>query len=927
MPVSNRKLPWLMLALTAFVSGMALVVTRLRQSIMLPAQAADPVMADSVSVSMSIPAVNPPALPKHPLSARPVRWFLFLCGVGTLGLVLTTLQRPAALFILALAIIGAGLGALDRAGRLRPILHSAQQVWSTPRGRWLTFTTLAALLIVTLLLLPRSYATLVFSGLALLGGGVLSYRAAMWARDVPLTALEKRGVQRAAFAAVAALLLWVLFTLDAPYDTLLLLSLCAGGLLTGVTQRQAGLTARGEQIAVMRGAALAAVLLAMTATYAFHTISENQQRDAGLLLIVAASTMVMAGSLSGRAGAGASLMQPAAEALSPAALSRRNYRIAGVGLALLVVMAEANGRALKIPLLVQMSPHVQFLLLVFGCALLVIGFGGVTRWPRIKFAWGTVGLLALITGAAFFLRFWQLEYALRMFVDEMNFASVVRDFWNTPNVPLLEPMSSIAAFPYLFPYWQAHTVELFGRNLIGLRAASAVVGTLTIPAVYLLGRAAFDRKTALIAALLLATFPPHLHFSRLGLNNIADPLFGTLALAFVMRGLAHNRRVDYAIGGVMLGLTHYFYEGGRFLFTPVMLIWLGGLVYFWRLRWRDLLTMGLLALIAAIPIYYTLYAIDRPVAARMVDNGTALSSEYWLSLLRGDTDLRTHTEMRVVFPFMLYIRAVEGSLFYKGEQGFIMPALVPLFFLGIGYALARLRRPGPLLLILWVLATNMGNMLMVAADHSPRYVLVFPALMLLVAVGIRYTLAMLWPTEGRARLRTLLLALLVAGFAGYQAHYYFNGHLPLYNHQTRSSFPHRDGQDAVFRSLQFPPRTQVFIISEVPPDLNYTAGVLRFYREDLFMDSIEPDVVTRDWIAERERGVDHAFFVEPGHDDILKLLGFYYYLLPPQYSPYDDLPEYFQFPLYYAPYLPGFSDEQLARLNRSQQRRFPMRTP
>jgi hypothetical protein len=64
------------------------------------------------------------------------------------------------------------------------------------------------------------------------------------------------------------------------------------------------------------------------------------------------------------------------------------------------------------------------------------------------------------------------------------------------------------------------------------------------------------------------------------LNNIADPLFGTLAFAFIGRGLLHGRRTDFAIGGAMLGLTHYFYEGGRLLYMPLALAWIAACLLF-----------------------------------------------------------------------------------------------------------------------------------------------------------------------------------------------------------------------------------------------------------------------------------------------------------------------------------------------------------
>jgi hypothetical protein len=109
----------------------------------------------------------------------------------------------------------------------------------------------------------------------------------------------------------------------------------------------------------------------------------------------------------------------------------------------------------------------------------------------------------------------------------------------------------------------------------------------------------------------------------------------------------------------------------------------------------------------------------------------------------------------------------------------------------------------------------------------------------------------------------------------------------------------------------------VLIISEVPPDPNYTRGVMSFYREDIWLDSLRPIDITRAYLGNLDRGVDYAFFVELGQDSVLELLNTYYYLLPPQNSPYPELETYQQFPLYYAPYLPGYSNQRWERLDKA----------
>ncbi|HRF98926.1 MAG TPA: hypothetical protein PLZ51_27135, partial [Aggregatilineales bacterium] len=102
---------------------------------------------------------------------------------------------------------------------------------------------------------------------------------------------------------------------------------------------------------------------------------------------------------------------------------------------------------------------------------------------------------------------------------------------------------------------------------------------------------------AFVSAVMLATLPIHIQFSRLALNNIADPLFGTLTFYFIARGFKypHKMRGNFAWAGAMLGLTQYFYEGGRFLYPALTLGWLGFLGGWAYLRHiRPLITFSIL---------------------------------------------------------------------------------------------------------------------------------------------------------------------------------------------------------------------------------------------------------------------------------------------------------------------------------------------
>jgi hypothetical protein len=390
----------------------------------------------------------------------------------------------------------------------------------------------------------------------------------------------------------------------------------------------------------------------------------------------------------------------------------------------------------------------------------------------------------------------------------------------------------------------------------------------------------------------------------LALNNIADPLCGTLALAFLARGLRSGRRIEYALAGATLGMTQYFYEGGRLVFPVLVLAWigLGALVWKPSPSARGLVLAGLAAVLVAAPVYYTLVARHAPLAART--HATTLNRDYWRAVLLSPADsqaLQSHLE-RIEQTFLIYLHRPEGGFFYGGATPFVLPYVVPALLLGLFAVLARPRAPGSLLLVLWIFLTSSGNSFMAASIDAPRYVIAFPALELLCALGILTPLRLIWPGSLRPRLRTaLVIALVIAAAAG-QTAYYFGPHVELFNRQIRAIKPYPDGEDALFRSTGFPPGTQIHLISEVVFDQNYAASTLQFLGGNLTVETLSPQQVDLTWLWGLPRTVDHAFFLEPGDVITLDALRSYFALQAPAYTPYP-VPPNRQFVLYYGPAL------------------------
>lgn len=601
------------------------------------------------------------------------------------------------------------------------------------------------------------------------------------------------------------------------------------------------------------------------------------------------------------------------------ALTRDQWIIAGAGFLTLGLLAACN-----IVETWQVSVHFQMALLVVGVALVTAGLGGVSLdkiggYPIqarsgggkptsfLRLSWVGWLLLAILL-VALVARLWQLETAVHMFIDEMHFVDALDHIRDGEAVRLLVPFDGIAAFTSVFPYLQWGSVTLLGASLTGLRMVSVLMGVLTIPAAYLLARVLFDRPTALMAAALLAVFPPDIHFSRLGLNNIADPFFGTWALALLAYGLCskpvlspQRQRLMLALAGMCLGLTHYFYEGGRLLFTPLAVAWVLWLIltapegivkWFKRYGWH-VAGFALVTVAIALPFYATQWGASRSAAPRLQSEGVLLDVLFRTQGLDG---LRDYFTRQLLPTFLHLVYSPDGSaFFYGGNTPLVLTALLPAFLLGAFHVLWRPLRPG-VLLALWVLFTVLGESLIDFPDWTARFVVVFPALTLLIAVGIRATLRIFRP--GDTALTYGVMASAVVVFAVIQLGYYFGPHLEMYLRQSRLT---PDYHDAMFRSRDFPAGTQVYLIMKGHDVfLPHIFGETTFFKMPITVTVLESDETLRYQLTQLPTNTSRAFFVRTTDLDSQKILAQQFNLPPAQTSPYN-VPYDLEFLLYFMP--------------------------
>jgi len=601
------------------------------------------------------------------------------------------------------------------------------------------------------------------------------------------------------------------------------------------------------------------------------------------------------------------------------------WRALALGLAALCLLISANiGPGLHFTPPLANSVQVGLWLLGMGLSLWALSQG----W-RLRPAWvdglhlsGHGLALAAVLLLALLLRTWQLAEGVPRLIDEVHMLSAVV-LLDDQAQPLLLPHNGTTYFTWFYPLLQWATTSLLGPSLFSIRIVSALFGLAQVGLLYGLVRLLHGRRVALLAALLLATWPQHIHWSRIGLHNNADPTLALLALILLVLALRSGRRGWWVGAGLALGCTYYFYEVGRLFYTPLLLAWLlwmglfapqvGWLAQAWAwwvhkpppvLRlggWRPLLpreAAWLLAglALAALPMLYAWTANDLSLAARLQTSGRGAA---------GLSQSLYELSQTLSSAWLAYVHLPDGSTFYNGVGGLVWWPLVAAFLGGVAWCAARLRQGGAALWLLWVGGVALANGLFSIGIHSPRYVVALPALAALTALGLAHLGRLLlgrWPALLHG------LALLAAGG---QAVYYFGFHLPNYytwvfSHEkdvTNQALT-SDFDDMLFRAVRLPYGTDVYVVAR-----GFTGGsgygvVLAYYdrteADDLRMNYLYREALTDTLIGSMTRTRHNAFFLDADDTSSLALLSNYFVLDGPYFST-ANIPRERQFVLYLAP--------------------------
>ena len=192
------------------------------------------------------------------------------------------------------------------------------------------------------------------------------------------------------------------------------------------------------------------------------------------------------------------------------------------------------------------------------------GSSSLFGWLKVNFNTWTLVLLAA-TVLVFFFRFYQTSSVpSEPFSDHAEKILDVYEVAQGDNRIFFPRNTGREAFQM---YWTLLIANIFGTGFsyLSLKLGTAILGFLTLPFVYLLGKEIGGQRVGLFAFILTGIgYWPNV-ISRVGLRFPLYPLFAAPTLLFLIRGLRTRNRNDFLLSGLFLGIGLHGYSPMRII--------------------------------------------------------------------------------------------------------------------------------------------------------------------------------------------------------------------------------------------------------------------------------------------------------------------------------------------------------------------------
>ncbi len=314
----------------------------------------------------------------------------------------------------------------------------------------------------------------------------------------------------------------------------------------------------------------------------------------------------------------------------------------------------------------------------------------------------------------------------------------------------------------MYIYLLAGLFELFGSTPLAIKALSALLGTITVPLLYVLVKELLNsRSVALLASSWLAISLWHINYSRLGWEIILAPIFAIVTIYFLWRGLKTRRWREFVCAGLALGASLYTYQALRFLPILVILyLLLRALLEkgFWREYGPQAVACMVIAILVFLPLG-TYFATHSDAFLRRAGEVSIFNPE--------------KNPQGPLYSFVVSTVKVLGTYNVQGDPLWRhnlpgRPAFDVLtsafFFVGLGLSLLHWKERSYSLLLLWLVVLSLPPILTPPRDvpHFSRSIGALPAACVFPALGIQSVAQWLREKKPSARFRVIAASGVVA---------------------------------------------------------------------------------------------------------------------------------------------------------------------
>lgn len=404
-------------------------------------------------------------------------------------------------------------------------------------------------------------------------------------------------------------------------------------------------------------------------------------------------------------------------------------------------------------------------------------------WPRWEIA-----VLAGIALLALVFRVWNLrDFPNNIFPDEIMTGTITSQAYlsSTPGPPIFSTLWGDIDLPALWFLFVSLFLKIGGTTLAALRLPAALFGAATVLPFYGLVRMVWGRNAAIAGAAIMSFSAADIHYSRLALSNIVTPFFWVLCFFFLVRGLRSRRPLDWALAGLVAGLSEYGFYATRLL--PILLLVF--IAYFLIVHWRQFKSY-----LACIALLVAGYLIGfGPLLAHFATHpnlyvGHGASVLVWNHIPTGLEELGAMWS--TLWP--LFTQNLLGfSTIPSQEIIYFAPMLLPveaaLLILGTALLIRDWRHPAAFLMLLTGLGVLViGGTLVRGTPFLNHWTAAFPVFYLAVALPIaawvdkaKEWLPTKWTWVGPGVLASVLLVLGTLNIRFYFTDYYANPDLVI----------------------------------------------------------------------------------------------------------------------------------------------------